>query len=301
MATQAAIRQRIYDYLYGAFPTESPFVSRLGASYTSGATSITVLDGTQWEVNDVCENTETGEQFKVISISGNVLTVIPGWAGTTQANSSGTDDVLYKNPRFTQQKLDDAITATLAEFERWGIHVFGTGSFVRADPKVFYELSETDIIDHIGVLKVYHVMTNSEYPAAIPFRYQYNLGTSPAEYSQGQGIHVGHFGDTSDTDTIYYLYAQKVDAVGDLLTRQEELCVVGAVAILMGGTIAPTTHDPGARTDRTVSPGQTSRDVRYFRGRFITEARLETAELSVERQRMVHEAVPFVRARRWVS
>ena len=34
MATAAAIRQRIYDNLYGSFPTEAPFVTTLTATYT---------------------------------------------------------------------------------------------------------------------------------------------------------------------------------------------------------------------------------------------------------------------------
>lgn len=302
MATAAAIRQRIEDNLYGAFPTESPFVTRLTASYTANDTTISVLDGTQWEVNDVVENIETGEQLKVISISTNDLTVVPAWAGTTATNSVGTDDVLYKNPRFTQAKLDKAVTAVLAALAKWGIHVFGTGTITRADPKVFYEISDTDIFNPYGVLKMYTVLANSEIPAAIPFRYQFQLGTDTTEYSVGQGVHIGHFGDTADGDSeIVYVYAQKIDAVTDLLARQEELVVVGATASLLGGTIAPATHDPGARSDRTTQPGQTSRDVRHFQGRFFTEARVEAANLAVERQKMLHESPHYSRARRWVN
>ncbi|MCI0529089.1 MAG: hypothetical protein L0Y56_16760, partial [Nitrospira sp.] len=76
---------------------------------------------------------------------------------------------------------------------------------------------------------------------------------------------------------------------------------IGAVANLLGATISPATHDPGARTDRTVQPGQTSRDVRYFQGRFITEARQEAAILAVERQHLLKKNPRYARARRWVS
>lgn len=302
MATAPEIRQRIYDNLYGAFPTESPFVTRLSSAYSANDPTIDVLDGEQWEVNDTVENTETGEQLKVISIATNTLTVVPAWNGTTATNSVGTDDVLFKNPRFTQAQIDNAVTSVLADFEKWGIHVFGTGTITRVDPKVYYELSETDIFNPYGVLKVYTVLSDSEIPAALPFRYQFELGTDTTEYSQGQGIHLGHFGDTSDGDSeITYVYAKKIGAVTDLLARQEELVVVGATVIVMGGTIIRATHDPGARTDRTTPPGQTSRDVRHFQGRFFIETRLESATLQVERQKMLHESPHYSRARRWVS
>ncbi len=115
-------------------------------------------------------------------------------------------------------------------------------------------------------------------------------------------MHIGHFGDTSDGDSeIVYVYAKRIGATTDLLSRQEELVVAGATALLMGATIAPATHDPGSRSDRTTPPGQTSRDVRYYQGRFYTEARLEAAQLQVERQKMLSEMAHYSRARRWVS
>lgn len=302
MATQAEIRQRVYDYLFGTFPTEAPFVSRLAASYSSGASSITVLDDTQWEINDIVENTETGEQFLVVAKPGaDVLTVINAWAGTTAAASVGTDDVLYKNPRFTRKKVDDGIDTAIKMLESWGVHGYGHGTITRANPKEFYELAETDIIPTMGVLKVYEVLQNSEIPRTLPFRYQFSLGTGPAEYSTGIGVVMGDWGETADTESVHFIYAKKLDAVGDLLERQEELAVVGAVVVLMGGTIVPATHDPGQRSNRTIQPGQTSRDVRHFQARFISEARMESGLLSVERSRMLTEVPGFTRARRWVN
>lgn len=302
MATQAELRQRTYDYLYGSFPTESPFVTQITAAYTSGATTINVLDGEQWEVNDIGENPNTGEQFLVLSIATNALTVSRGWAGTTAAASSGTDDLIYKNPRFSQKKVDDALDTAIKFLELWGIHGFAQGTITRANPKEFYEVSETDLIPQLGVLKVYEVIQNSEIPRALPFRYQFNLGTGPTEYgSTGSGVYIGDWGETADTEDVHFVYAKKLDSVADLSPRQEELAVLGAVVSLLGGTIIPATHDPGARSDRTVQPGQTSRDVRHFQGRFITEARMETAQLAVERQRMLQEAAKHTRARRWVN
>jgi hypothetical protein len=154
MATQAAIRQRIYDYLYGAFPTESPFVTRLNASYTTG-TSITVLENDQFEINDIVENLSTGEQMLVVAKGASeAMTVIRGWNGTTHPNTVGSTDALTKNPRFTQSKVNTPIATTLADLERWQIHVFGTGSITRADPKHFDGIADTALIDPLGVLKI---------------------------------------------------------------------------------------------------------------------------------------------------
>lgn len=303
MATEAAIRQRIRNYLYGVFPTEAPFVSRITASYGSGATSITVLEDDYWEVNDVLENTLTSEQFLVTAKPGaNVLTVIPGWNGTTQAASSGTTDPVLKNPRFSAAAINTSITTCISYLELWGIHIHGNGTITRVDPREFYELTETDIVDDIGVYKVYEVEENTEQPRALPFRYQFSLGIAPLEYTTtGHGVHILDWGTRTNGEDVFFLYAKKIDATTDLLTRQEELVVVGAVAQLLGGTIVPATHDPGARTDRTVAPGQTSRDVRYFQARFVTEARIEEAKLAVERSHSVHEPARYARARRWVG
>ena len=302
MATAAAIRQRVYDYLYGQFPNESPFVTTLTATYTDAEGVIDVLDGTQWAINDVLENSATDEQMKVLSISANILTVVHGWNGTTTAAAVASDDVLFKNPRFTAKAIDQAVAATMQTFEAWGIHIFNTGTITRADPKTFYELADTDIIDHLGVLRMFVVYANSEVTQPLTFRYQFQVGTDTAEYSQGRGVHLAHFGDTADGDAeIVYIYAQRIGATTDLLARQEELTVIGAVANMMGHTITPATHDPGARSDRTTAPGQTARDVRYFQGRFITEARQEAAILTVERQKQITEGAMNTRARRWVN
>jgi hypothetical protein len=303
MATAAAIRQRVRNYLYGVFPTEAPFVSRITASYTNVATSVTVFEDDYWEVNDILENPATEEQMIVLAKPGaNVLTVSRGWNNTTNLASVGTTDNVYKNPRFTVDQIDVAIDQVIASLEQWGIHIHGQGAIVRVDPKEFYELTETDILEDIGVYKVYEVDDNYEFPRALPFRYQHSLGIGPVEYTTtGHGVHVLDWGNRNNGESVFFLYAKKIDNVTDLLTRQEELVVVGAAGLLLGATVIPATHDPGARTDRTVPPGQTTRDVRYLQGRFFTEARLEEGKLAVERKKSVHETPRYARARRWVS
>ena len=301
MVSLANMSKRVESMLYGAFPTESPFVTTLTATYTDAEGVIDVLDGTQWAVNDVVENTATGEQMKVLSVNADILTVVHGWAGTPTAAAVTASDVLYKNPRFSQQKISDSIQFTLYQLEDWGVHGFSYGTITRADPKTFYELDDNDILNGMGVLKMYVVSANSEIPVPLPFRYHHSLGTGPTEFTNGQGVMMGNFGPTSDGDTIHYVYAQRLTDVGELTPHQEELVEMGTTAKVLGASIIPATHDPGARTDRTTQPGQTSRDVRYFQGQFIQMARTEAAHLSVERQKMLTESVRQARARRWVN
>src|SRR5690606_6478809 len=297
MATQADIRQRIYNNLYSAFPNESPFVALMGAAYDNSATTVTAADGTKWSAGDTLENPATGEQMRVISVSTNTLTVVRGWNNTTKAASSGSADPVLKNPRFTQAQVDDAIASTLAYLEGWGIHVFGTGQLTRDTPVTTYdmdtEMSITDVVPTIGVCRVFYERDNTKRKQTLPFLYYRDLDDNFLE--------ILDWGEVSDGETVDVVYAKRIDDVADLLARQEELVVAGATALLLGATIVPSTHDPGTRTDRTVAPGQTSRDVRYFQARFFTEARVEAALLSVERQKMMPQQRRVARARRWVS
>lgn len=298
MATAAEIRQRIYDYVYGAYPKDRPFETQITSSYLIGATTINVIDGTDWAEGDVVENTVQGDQMLVLSVAANALTVERSYNNTTAAASSGAADRLRKNPRFSQQMVDNATTEALNILEAWGVHAFGTGSVTLAASQFYFEASETDISEVYGILSVYYDDTTTQIPIALPFIWRQHLSTGPAAWSQGRGIHLQSKGDRATTATIYYTYAKLIDAVADLLVSQEELVVVGAVARLLGHTITPATQDPGSRTDRTTPPGQTSRDGRWFQGEFFIKARAEAARLTVIRQQFPGDARTR-RARRW--
>jgi len=304
MATAAAIRQRIYGNLYGAFPTDAPFVTTLTATYTLSEGVIDVLEEDDWAVGDVMENTATGELMKVLSVTTDdtdIVTVSHGWMGTTPLAAVTAADVLYKNPRFSQKKIDDATTATLVSLENWGVHAFSTGTITRADPVVVYDLTETDFVESYGILKLYRAVSDSQKIEQLPFRFSFNLDTSESEWSQSNQLHVLDFGSSVDTAALYFTYASQIAATTDLIARQEELVVNGATAAVLGGAIAPATQDPGARTDRTVQPGQISRDVRYFQGLFFTGVRAEAALVAVSRQKAMLDSAWSARSRRWVN
>lgn len=84
------------------------------ASSTTTTTSATVAvpDGTKWAAGDIGEwsfsGTVGGEQFLVTSVSGNNLTTVRGYNGTTSETHSSGDRVV-KNPRYTVIQITDAI------------------------------------------------------------------------------------------------------------------------------------------------------------------------------------------------
>lgn len=299
MATLADIKTRVRQHVYGQYPTDSPFATTLNAAIASGAvTTVTVIDGTDWMEGDILEVLETEEQMQVVSVATHVLTVVRGVNGTTAA--AATDGgIVYKNPRMTYAKIGQAITDTLYALQAWGIHAFGTGSITKDSLKHYYELSETDILPEYGILNLYYVEQNTEIPVPLPFRQAFgNLGTGPSEYSTGLGVHVLDWGDVTTGDAAYFVYAKQVDSVTDLTTPQELIVVLGATALLLGMTITPATQDPGARTDRTVQPGQTSRDARWYQGEFFIRSRAEAASVAVQRSRFP-STVRLSRSRRW--
>lgn len=299
MATLANLKARVHHNLYGGEVTGHPYTTILGAAVADGTTTtITVPDGTQWAAGDVLEIEETEELCLVRSVATNNLTVIRGYHDTTAAAAADAGEI-HKNPRWTYSDVGQALTDTMLSLESWGIHSFGTGSVTRVTNQQFYELSETDIVEQFGVLNLYYVEDNTLIPVPLPFRQLYaNLGTGHASYSQGRGIHVLDWGELNVGEAAYYSYAKRLDSATDLTTAQEVITVLGATALLMGMTIAPATQDPGARTDRTIQPGQTSRDSRWFQGEFFIRARAEAAYLAVHRQRYPG-TVKYNRARRW--
>ena len=307
MATGASLRTRIYEQLYSAFPNDRPFETLVTEAMDGVETDMDVTDGTDWDEGDIAESVETGEQMLVTAVATNTLTVIRGY-GSVAAGAISINTRLRKNPRFTQDQLDTALRDSLNQCSAWGIHGFATGSITLASSVFSYDLAETDIdVANGGVLSLYFVPPNetSQVRQALPFRQEFQLDTGEADWSTATQLIVLSKGSASATDTVYFTYAQSLDYDTDLDTTiaklaqgSEEAVVLGAVTRLLGGTIIPMTQDHGQRTDRSVPPGQTSRDVRYFQGQFFVAARAEAARLAVLRQRLPRDRRTN-RVRRW--
>jgi len=306
MADTASLRAAVFDYLYGAYPTDRPFESLLNEALDNTETAIDVLDGDDWDKGDVMEIAETGERCLVLSVATNTATVKRAY-GTVVATAAADQGLLRKNPRFTIQKVDQGIKDTLNQMDSWGVHGFAVGEINLVASQYFYEPTETDVSESFGIISVYYAATENEVPIGLPFIRAGSLSTAAAlPWTIGKGFTLLDKGDRGTTDPIYYTYAQSLDYDTDidttaakLLTPQDELVVLGAVTRCIGQTIIPATQDPGARTDRTVQPGQTSRDGRWFQSEFFIKMRAEAARLAVMRMDAAPGSVRTKRARRF--
>ena len=117
MATAAAVRQRIKDYLYGSDYLKRPFTDFLNQSGDVSATDtvITVTNINSWAAGDIVEFV-TGEQAYIKSVDNDNsrFTVARAWNGTTAAVVTDLT-AIEKNPKFTISKIDNAVDAILEE------------------------------------------------------------------------------------------------------------------------------------------------------------------------------------------
>lgn len=291
MATTADIRTRVRDMVYSARPPQRPFVTLVTEAVDNSETLIDVTAGTDWAAGDILEFSD-GEQFYVQSVATNTLSGIRAYNGTTIATHAINDQV-RKNPRFTVQQIDQAIEDTLRELETNGIHVWGTGSITLVATSYAYDITGADVLD---ILAVYYPRNNDGVAINLPFRFhRQTTGLS----ASNRTLEVWDWGERVAGDTLLYTYQKQIDDVTDLMVRQEELVVIGTAARLLKRTIAPETHDPGKRTDRTVQPGQTGRDSRELMGEYVRLLTQESQMLKVERSRFLPAGAHSSRSRRW--
>lgn len=293
MATQADIRQRVRNKLYSMVPPLRPFVTTLNDTVTASAAdvTITVTDGATWDVGDIAE-IASGEQWFVTAVAGANLTVVRAHNGTT-LGTGVAGNALLKNPRFSLQQIDNAIDDCLAALELEGVHAWGTGTVTLASGQYGYAPTETDILD---IVAVYYEDSSYGQPVPLPFTYNSNLHTTA--FTGGGLLRLFEWGDLVGTNAVYFTYKKKIDAVTDLMVRQEEVLILGATYRLLAETIVSDTMDPGKRTDRTVQPGQTGRDARWLETEYYMALHKEEALLKYEADRLPANFTTD-RARRW--
>lgn len=296
MATLASMIQRVKDNLYSAALNERPFAHLINGAINNSTTTVAVDTGTNFQTGDIIEFMADGEQCFVQSVATNNLTVIRGWNGTTAA-AQDDNEVILKNPRFTYKQINDAITATLYQLSSLGVHGWGYGEITLVASQEWYDLTATDIMEWPGVVNVYYVEnTTTDLPISLPFKYHSRFKTDVSTTTHG--LHLWDWGDQTAGDKLYYTYAQILDATTDLLSRQEELVVMGATAKMLGKVLAPRSHDPGRLTDKNYDPTDQIANARWYQAEFFVQTRAEAAALRAE-ARKFSGGVQLARARRW--
>jgi hypothetical protein len=295
MATLAALRQRVFDNLYSAHPGERPFVQLLNGGITAAATSVVVDDGTYFRAGDIIEFQANGEQCYVLSVATHTLTVIRGWGNTTAAIQDD-NAVILKNPRVTSKQVDDAITAVLYDMTGHGVFRLVDAAITLVAGQDTYELSvaHADILDYPGIVSVYYEDTSGNI-VSLPFhmvtKVDSTIFTNPA-------VRVLWWGDNSAGGALRVIAAARYTDVTTLPSQLEEVLVLGVTARTIGKMIAPALQDPGAHSNRTVQPGQASRDARWYTAEYLTAVRREVAALRVG-LRHAPGFQQWRRARRW--
>ena len=281
MASSAVVQQRVKDYLYGSDYIKRPFTDFLNQSGNVSATDtvITVTNISSWAVGDIVEFV-TGEQAYIKSVDNDNsrFTVARAWNGTTAAVVTDLT-AIEKNPKFTLAKIDNAINAIIEELYP-EVYVFSTGSATANKNSYFYTTADTGLKE---VLSVYYPRSGSlgsDEPWVInTWKMTKHMHTSG--FANGRGITMWDYGELSHGDTFYYTFKKKIAATTDLLDRQVELVVLGAVFKLMGSTVPSSTFD--SKDGRQVTqPGQESSDSRWFLSEYMRSRKEENMRLKEE-------------------
>ena len=281
MASAAVVQQRVKDYLYGSDYVKRPFTDFLNQSGNVSATDtvITVTNISSWAVGDIVEFA-TGEQAYIKSVDNDNsrFTVARAWNGTTAAVVTDLT-AIEKNPKFTLSKINTAIDAIIEELYP-EVYVFSTGSATANKNSYFYTTADTGLKE---VLSVYYPRSGSlgsDEPWVInTWKMTKHMHTSG--FANGIGITMWDYGELSHGDTFYYTFKKKIAATTDLLDRQVELVVLGAVFKLMGSTVPSSTFD--SKDGRQVTqPGQESSDSRWFLSEYQRSRKEENMRLKEE-------------------
>tara|TARA_R100000406_G_scaffold86377_1_gene70363 strand:+ start:1190 stop:2089 length:900 start_codon:yes stop_codon:yes gene_type:complete len=281
VATAAAVRQRVKDYLYGSDYLKRPFTDFLNQSGNVSATDtvITVTNISSWAAGDIVEF-NTGEQAYIKSVDNDNsrFTVARAWNGTTAAVVTDLT-AIEKNPKFSISKIDNAVDAILEELYP-EVYVFSTGSATANKNSWYYTTADTGLKE---ILSVYYPRSGSignDEPWVInTWRMSKHMHTSG--FANGIGITMWDYGELSHGDTFYYTFKKKIAATTDLLDRQVELVVLGAVFKLMGSTVPPSTND-SKDTRQIVQPGQEVRDSNWFLSEYLRARKEENMRLKEE-------------------
>ena len=281
MASAAVVQQRVKDYLYGSDYIKRPFTDFLNQDGNVSATDtvITVSNISNWGVGDIVEF-NTGEQayIKNVSVDNNRFTVARAWNGTTAATVTDLT-AIEKNPKFTLSKIDNAVAAIIEELYP-EVYVFSTGSATANKDSYYYTTADTGLKEILSVYYPRSGSLGSDEPWVInTWKMTKHMHTSG--FANGIGITMWDYGELSHGDTFYYTFKKKIAATTDLLDRQVELVVLGAVFKLMGSTVPSSTFD--SKDGRQVTqPGQESSDSRWFLSEYQRSRKEENMRLKEE-------------------
>lgn len=254
--TTASLRTAVMLELEASEPRSRAYETPITNAAGTGVT-ITVGDGDAFQVGDLIE-TPSGERALVTAIATNSLTVKRAVRGiTVETLSSG--DIIKKNPRFSLEAVDSAVTGTL--------HELNPRIFTLLTEVVAYTVDDWYDVTDVAMEEVLSAWYIDQGDFFTPYFF---FNTDPAN-SQPK-IFLGSAGFTGN---INVMYRRPYALVTELPDRLSSMMANGAVYRLLGGAGARATEDIGKRTDRTIQGGQEHRDSYWYLREFT---RLRDAE-----------------------
>ncbi len=267
----AVTLQNIYldviSYVEAAEPRSRPYETIAASGFA--ASVITVDDGDAWQVGDIMEIVDftVGSSLnRVTSIATNAVTVDRDVGRVTRVGDYLSDVPLRKNPRFTYDQINQAVSAVLQEL----------------DPRIFALLTEDvaftvddwyDVTD-TAMEEVY----SAWYIEDGDFKILYHQFRTDPDNTQPK-IFLAASGTSA---TVHLNYRRPYALVTELPDRLQELIVVGVVYKMLGSANASSSSDPGKRTKRTVQGGQEGRDSYWFYREFVRLRDAERVKLDLQ-------------------
>jgi hypothetical protein len=196
----SALIPRVRDLLYDV-PWETT------STTTTTSTTVAVPDGTLWETGAIGE-WQTGtvgyEQFLVVSVAANNLTVVRGYNGTT-AETHASGDRVVRDPLYSGRQIQQALTAELQNL--WPF-VYKTGDvdLTPSATAVWYDLNAATV----GIVRAYQVHgANSEAigrfglrSGELPFEVDYVLPAGLVASTKGIRFQYGLYHPTNHVHVI---------------------------------------------------------------------------------------------------
>lgn len=286
MTTLAALIEQTRAHLLG---NTRPEINQLSAPYTAGGTSLTfthpmmsIVAGADIEVGT--------EILRVMSVSGQIATVIGAQLGSTAANHAANDVALI-NPRFPAHRIVTDLNNALQDLSGEGLYREIAIDVTFNAAVSGYDLTSSVAANVLDILEVRYKQTGST--KRFPLINQFSLmrGMNTADFPSGTAVVVDGGGFPglplrirySSTFTELSALTDDVTSTGGLAATADALPPIGAaIRQMMGRDVKRSFLEaqPDTRRAAEVPPG-------VAQGSITTLRRMWDAGVGAERMRQL--------------
>jgi hypothetical protein len=278
---------------------DNPFVETARTVAAAGTTSVTVADSTLYDVGDILEWQDDGDQMLVTAVpNATTLTVARGINGTTAAAHSSI--TLAKNPVFQYIQITDAIAACMTDLYPHVYRQVDVTLTPLTNGNNYYELTSasgadkiielSQVSQEIGTGATSMIFFYGDRPGAYPVTLQRNVPTS--KVASGVGLYIPFLRDTSNSIIVAGI-AEIDDTVSggnySYITSGVEVNTVLYYAIgrlVSEADISRLTQDDTNMYDQSVKPFARTQGGMYWENKGLQERRKWEARLRARTPRL---------------